>query len=324
MVLSSKTERTLARLYHDVRSPSAFQSKARLYAAAKRMGINQQEVSDFLLGDPTYTSFLPVRERGYTTQFYNIYHPNDMAQIDHLDVSRYAAHQGRYKWRYLVVLVDGFTRKLFVRGVVRKTPMETLRVFKAMVRENKGKIWGIISSDEGSEYKGVFHKFLMEKGIRHWFAYTSKHKSALAERSNLILRQMLAKLFHYRKSFRYADKLQQIVRSYNNTISKSHGFKPGQIKPKDYFDVWSKRFIAKTPAIYKPTHIRKGMQVRISRYRQAFEKKSGQTFTSELFTVYQVVRRNNVDMIRLLDPQDGKLLKGYFYPSELSPIKPSV
>lgn len=324
MVLSPKTKRALKQLYHDVHSPTAFRSKARLYAAAKRRGISRSEVSEFLLADPTYTSFLPARERGYATQFYNVYHPNDMAQVDHLDVSRYAAHQGRLKYRYLVVLVDGFTRKLFVRGVLRKTPMETLRAFKAIIRENKGKVWGILSSDEGSEYKGVFHKFLMEKGIKHWFAYTSKHKSALAERANLILRQMLAKLFHHRKSLRYVDKLQQIVRSYNNTISTSHGFKPGQIKSKDHFDVWARRYVSKAPPIYKPSGIKKGMQVRISRYRQAFEKRSGQTFTSEVFTVYQVIRRNNVDMIRLVDPQDGKLLKGYFYTKELSPIKPLV
>lgn len=321
MVLPAKTKKTLNDLYHNTQSPTSFRSKAQLYAAAKRRGINRGDVNTFLLSDPTYTSFIPARDRGFATQFYNVYRPNELAQIDHLDMSKYANQQGRYKYRYLVVLVDAFSRKLFVRGVLNKRPIETLRAFKAIVRENKGKIWSILSSDEGTEYRGVFQKYLAQNGVRHWFAYTSKHKSSLAERANLYLRQMFAKLFHFRNSKRYVDKLATIVKSYNNSVSRSHGLKPGQIRPKDRFKVWVRRYLAKTPPKYKPSRIKPGMKVRISKFRGIFEKKSGQTFTSEIFTVYQVVRRNNVNMIKLVDPEDGKLLRGWFYAHELSPIK---
>lgn len=316
MALSSKLKKQLYNLYFDPRSPTAYKSKAKLIAAAGKLGISKRTVLEFLINQPAYSAYKPVRVRNVPSRFYNVYGPNKLAECDLLDVSALAPYQDKKNINFLLMCIDGFTKKIFVRPLASRASSDVTRAMKSIVKENKNRIWDVIRVDEGSEFKGMFKKFVESRGSRITFALTSAHKAAMVERTNLTLRTLLAKFLEKRGSLKYYDKLDALVKGHNNSISASHGFKPSQIRARDIFHIWSQRYLKKLP-VYYPSNLKPGVQVRIFRKFGTFEKKSGRKFTNEIFTIYQVFRKNNIDMLQLIDNK-GRLIQGLFYPHEVS------
>jgi hypothetical protein len=81
--------------------------------------------------------------------------------------------------KYLLVVVDLATNNFDVRGLKNKDANSVLIAFKNMIAKSKyiKKPQASVKTDQGSEFKGVFHKYLFDNDIFHRVALAGRHKS---------------------------------------------------------------------------------------------------------------------------------------------------
>ena len=79
---------------------------------------------------------------------------NFMADLLHLP-------QTKYRYRYLFVIVDLHSNNFDIEPIRSKTPEDVLKgMKKIMTREYIPEIKASIRTDSGSEFKGIYHKWL--------------------------------------------------------------------------------------------------------------------------------------------------------------------
>jgi hypothetical protein len=97
------------------------------------------------------------------------------------------------KNRYILVVVDLASHEFDIEPLKTKTPTEVLSAFKKMV---KRKILSIpessISTDSGTEFKGVFDKFLKENKVFHKKTVPGRHsQNSMVESLNRVIARIL-------------------------------------------------------------------------------------------------------------------------------------
>lgn len=74
---------------------------------------------------------------------------------------------------------------------------------------------------------------------------------------------------------RYVDKLQDIVKLYNNTIQSRTGFPPNAVNKENEYQVWEKlygRYMDDLSKPLPPPRYKEGQYVHISKEKMKFEK----------------------------------------------------
>lgn len=311
---------TLKRLYYSPDQPSAYRSKEALIKAARKHGISRRSVIEFLLEQPTYTSHREARKR-FPTSFYNVFGAGRLGQIDLLDVQNLANYNQDI--RYLMCLIDVFSKVMHVRALRDKKSKTTASALKDILDKNKLH-FEMIEADMGSEWRGHFASFLKDRGIKFRWAASSLHKAAVVERAQKTLRSLLFKYMYANQTNVYYDVLQSLVDSMNNAPHRSlKGRSPSSVRKEDEYDIWMHNYLSHVrtqPAVARPKFAI-GDHVRISKIRGPLDKGTKQPFTEEIFVINRVMRRpGNVFMYQLMDEQKT-ILSGWSYEFELSPVR---
>ena len=112
--------------------------------------------------DETFTK--PIRKPTFDSVKQNTYSKggyNMMCDLLHLPTTK-------YRYRYLVVIVDLWSKNFDIEPIRNKTPEDVLKAMKKiMSREYIPDIKGSLRTDSGSEFKGIFHKWLYDENILH-------------------------------------------------------------------------------------------------------------------------------------------------------------
>ena len=87
-----------------------------------------------------------------------------------------------------------------------------------------------------------------------------------------------------------------MISSYNNTKHRTIGMKPKDVNRTNEAEVM-KRFRYKNIGVNKNQKFKIGDKVRISKYKNIFEKSYTTNFTTELFTVVKVYKTNPITYI---------------------------
>ena len=92
-------------------------------------------------------------------------------------------------FKYLLVVVDLWTDEFDIEPIKNKTSSTVLNAMKAMYkREHINKPQASVATDGGSEFKGVFTKYLYEESILHKITKPARHtQMANVERLNRTL-----------------------------------------------------------------------------------------------------------------------------------------
>jgi len=124
-------------------------------------------------------------------------------------------------WRFILICIDVFSRKLYAEPQQDKTPGETLTSFKKIL-ERAGARPSEVDSDEAQEFKGAFDAFLDSRGIGH-MSRDPRQSNALAIVDSAIrtLKIIMSRGMTARKTGSWANVLQQSVTSYNNRPHES-------------------------------------------------------------------------------------------------------
>ena len=197
------------------------------------------------------------------------------------------------------------------KPIIKKKGISIVNAFQIILKESNrkpNKIW----VDKGSEfYNNYFKKWLKDNDIE-MYSTNNEGKSALAER---FIRTLKNKSYKYMTSISknvYIDKLDDIVKKYNNTYHTSIKTKPVDVKDNTYID-FKKEVNDKNPKF------KVGDKVRISKYKNIFAKGYMPNWSEEIFIIKKI--KNTVPWTYVINDLNGEEIIGTFYENELQKTK---
>ena len=138
-------------------------------------------------------------------------------------------------FRFLLCVIDIFSKYAWVIPLKDKKGISIVSAFQIILKESNhkpNKIW----VDKGSEfYNSSFKKWLKDNDIE-MYSTNNEGKSVIAER---FIRTLKNKIYKYMTSISknvYIDKLDNIVKRYNNTYHTSIKMKPVDVTDNIYID----------------------------------------------------------------------------------------
>ena len=140
------------------------------------------------------------------------------------------------------------------------------------------------------------------------YSTNNEGKSVIAERFIKTLKNKIYKCMTSISKNVYIDKLDDIVREYNNTYYTSIKMKPVDVKDNTYIDV-KKEINNKNPKFKVVDH------VRISKYKNVFAKGYIPNWSEEIFFIKKI--RNTVPWTYVISDLNGEEIIGTFYENEL-------
>jgi transposase InsO family protein len=143
-----------------------------------------------------------------------VYSVNDQWQIDLFDFSKYSHWNSGYK--YLLCVVDVFSRKAFVAALKRKSDT-TDAMSKILVKDTPI----LIQSDNGTEFLNKsFQRLLKSMNVRHITVDVGNHKrQGIVERFNRTIALLISRYQESRNTNRYIDVLDDLVYNFNHTMN---------------------------------------------------------------------------------------------------------
>ena len=206
-------------------------------------------------------------------------------------------------FRFLLCVIDIFSKYAWVIPLIDQKGISIVNAFQIILKTSNrkpNKIW----VDKGSEfYNSSFKKWLKDNDIE-MYSTNNEGKSVIAER---FIRTLKNKIYKYLTSISkngYIDKLDDIVKKYNNTCHKSIKMKPVDIKDNTYIG-FKKEVNDKNPKFKAGDH------VRISKYKNISAKGYTPNWSEEIFIIKKI--ENTVPWTYVLDDLNGEEIIGTFY-----------
>ena len=210
-------------------------------------------------------------------------------------------------FRFLLCVIDIFSKYAWVVPLKDKKGVSIVNAFQRILKESNhkpNKIW----VDKGSEfYNNSFKKWLKDNDIEI-YSTNNEGKSVIAER---FIRTLKSKIYKYMTSISknmYIDKLDDIVKKYNNTYHASIKMKPVDIKDNTCIG-FKKEVNDKNPKFKVGDH------VRISKYKNIFAKGYILNWSEERLIIKKI--KNTVPWTYVLNDLNGEEIIGTFYENEL-------
>lgn len=231
-------------------------------------------------------------------------------QADLIDLS---AHYRKNKgFKYILIVIDNFSKYTWGESLKKKSAEEVSDKFEKILKSSKRKPKNLQTDDGKEFFNKKFQNIMTMYKINHYKTYSSI-KAAIAERVIRTIKEKIYKSFSLYGNYNWIDKLQDIIKNYNDTKHRTIKMKPKDVK-KD-----SEQHLLDT--VYSNMNMMGehkyniGDIVRISKYKHVFEKGYLPNWTTELFEIVKVCVTNPV--VYLLKDMQGQPIQGCFYEDEL-------
>lgn len=344
-------EKYLLKIYTDPKHPACFSGPAKLKQIVDREGkysISRKDIIAFLESQDTYTTSRPVR-RKFRRGHVITRGIKDQYDIDLIDMGRLSKYNDNVI--FLLTAIDAFSRVAMVKPLKNKKSDTVLEALKNMLSGvNKSRA---VRTDYGGEFKNAkLEAYFKANNIKHFYAHPPL-KAQIVERFNQSLKQMIYRYLHNKNTYRYIDKLPDIVNSYNRRPHRALGtLSPSQVSKDNEISLWNEMYVnrpyskcdtVRTKNISNREYSNKkdktkvkhrtrpaakfklniGDLVRVSFNRRAFERSFQQRFSEEVFRIKQRFIRDRIPVYLLADLKD-RVIQGLFYGSELQRVSQSA
>lgn len=133
-------------------------------------------------------------------------------------------HEENNGYKYILVVIDCFSKFLWTRPLKSKTSMEVARAMEDILTESgKPKL---LQTDAGTEFLGKpFSTLMLKHNIKRYSTYSTV-KASIAERVIRTLKHRLYKEFSMRGKYKWIDILQEVTNNYNHTVHRTIKMKP--------------------------------------------------------------------------------------------------
>lgn len=321
--LKSATSDALAKLYYDPESPASYASIRKLAKYAAQHGITEKQCEAWLQGQDAYTMHRKVVKQFQRTK-YLVLTMNDIWQADLCVMNTLSKYNDGI--RYLLFVIDCFSRFLYVIPMQQKTAVATCDAFEALFRGSVEKPKNFMV-DQGGEFLNYKIKKFMEKHkVNYYCTDNTETKCVFAER---VIRTIKDKLYRHmtaNNTHRYIDVLPKIISTYNNTVHSAIKMAPTNVNKENECDIRDN--VLKSISKQKRQHqykdgkkLRINDTVRITKITKAFTKGYETKWTEEIFKISGIVKGSTPIRYRLTDLY-GQVIRGSFYQQEIQKVNP--
>ena len=302
----------LKTIYYDPKHPAGFASISKL---AKESGVSQKKVKEWFEAQPTYTLHRAARKK-YPTRKYIVHDIDEQWQADLADVSLIAKQNKGYT--FILTVIDIFSRYAWARPLKTKRGKEVAAAFKDIFRE--GRIPKRIQTDQGKEFENQYIARLFNEHQIELFSVKSAYKAAIVERFNRTLKSKMWRYFTMSLKEKWTNVLQDIVKSYNNSIHRTIGCRPIDVTAANVGEVREEVYgKKKTKTDKNKNDLKVGDVVRISKVKSVFAKGYLPNWTEELFTVASINTKYSPTTYKLKDYNE-EVIEGSFYRHEIQKV----
>lgn len=259
-----------------------------------------------------YELHKPARKR-YPRRRTISLHQNDLWQADLCDMGAEFSPKRNSNYRYILMVIDTFTRYAFARPLRNKTGPQVSMAFRDIMRESGAPPINL-QTDNGTEfYNAHFNKMTGEYSINHYSTF-SEVKAAIVERLNRTVKGIMWRKLTELGTNRWVELLPESISEYNGKIHQTLGMSPNAARlPENEHLIRIQLAVSKTD-ITKPK-FRTGDKVRISKNKGVFDKGYRASWSKEIFTIAEV--KNTAPRTYRLQDISGQIVKGSFYKHEL-------
>ena len=216
----------VSELYSNPKHISAFSGRQKLYNAAKQRfgsdGITKENISDFLRGERSYTlhGLIP---KNFIKRPIRVPFPGHTLGADLMDMGEGLKKYNK-DFRYVLVLIDMFSRKVHAVALKRKTNRSVSKSIEFFLKQCTPHSYIFYFSDEGSEFYGKYTKDLFQKmNIKQYHVFNRRFKNSIAERFIRSIKSKVYRLFTHLNTRNYIDNLKDIVDTYNRSPHRGLG-----------------------------------------------------------------------------------------------------
>ncbi|XP_044578949.1 uncharacterized protein LOC123261422 [Cotesia glomerata] len=222
-------------------------------------------------------------------------------------------------WQADLVEMIPYSKYAWAVPINNKSANDVTKAMDSILKH--GRIPQNLHVDQGKEFYNQEFRNLMKKYKINMYSTFSNLKASICERFNRTLKTNMWRKFTARGTYKWIDMIDDLVNTYNNTKHRTIKMKPADVTVDNEQDL--------KKSIYQPlTTLRKkllknkfkvGDKVRISKYKNVYEKGYTANWTTEIFTINKV-QNTNPTTYKLADYQDQPI-EGAFYSEELSKTK---
>lgn len=314
-------ESILFKVYYDYNSPGAYSSVERLYNFVKQnydIHVTRKKVIEWLRKQRTFTIHRSRRIR-FKRNHYNILNIDDLWEMDLIDMQKFSKNNKGY--RYIMAVIDCFSRFVWCVPIKRKIPSEIKRAFDVIFSITTRRPIKC-QSDKGKEFDNrTMKNYFTEHEIEYRTTRDPAIKASICERFIRTIKSIIFKYFTHAVSTKYIDVLDGILFIYNNRIHSSIGISPAAVNESNVLTVWEfmqKKRKKKTSTTRNKLNV--GDFVRISNPKTTFEKGYMPKWSDEIFSIERVLCRTPV--VYNIKDCDGIIINANFYESELQKVSP--
>lgn len=270
-------------------------------------------------------------KRPKTYNPYYVYQRRQHFQGDLIDIS--ALKEDNENITFLLVIIDCFSRKIWVMPLRRKTGLDTSQSIQAWLNEiNAPNCFAsdpFLLVDSGKEFwNRHVQDTLSHVGLELRQAKNIV-KAAICERVNKSLQVLIYKYLTHSGETRYIDKLPSLVNTYNNRKHRSLKYlTPNQadnpMNAPTVRSVHLLRYSKINEKRHKKPKYRVGDKVRVKTYAKApssARRAYLQQFHGEIFEIERIATRMPIPFYYLKSLNTEDSIEGGFYANELSKIE---
>ena len=321
----SNWEKYLEKIYFNPEHPASFEGPLRLYKIVKQEGkynISHGQIKRWIQKQESYS-----RNKGVKREFQRgrviVAGIDDQFDADLASFISYADENDGYK--YLLAVIDIFSRYAWVEPLKDKTAVEVVRAFDKILSE--GRIPRRLRTDGAKDFTSEgFRDYLKSKDIVHIVTHSEKQANYVER----FIQTIKSKLYRYmveKNSARYVDVLPRLVDSYNKTWHSGIRSEPVNVTKRNERQLWWQMYWPKEPYIKKlkkkkriPYAFKVGDKVRTSYTRKPFQREYDSRWTAEIFKIKRRYMRQGQPIYTVVDWYD-KPVAGTFYQKELQKVE---
>ena len=304
--------------------PHSFGGKYRSYKYYKN-DISKRTINNQFKKNDIYTKFKQYRKARTHNPIY-VYRKREQFQADCVKFPDPLMLQATENVGYLLVVIDIFTKYVWLFPLVRIKGEHIANCFQDLFRENKPEK---LTTDAGKEFLNRnVRKVLRDFDVKHYVA-KGRTKAAVAERFNLTIQRLIYQLCRYNNTNNWTSDviLERAKTIYLNRKHRTIKMTPTEAENPDNQGELRKTFYEKyrkadKKKINKKTKFKVGDTVRISALRGPFDRGYHQNFTTEVWTISRV--KNNLPLTRyVVKDEHNEELDSILNENELVAYQPS-
>lgn len=319
-LLNEEIENDLQQNYRKPGHPVAFSGLNQIYNYYNRR-LPVSKIKQILSGIESYTLHREFHKQQRNISFTHF--KRYQFQMDLVEVQQLSKFNKNV--RYLLNVIDTFTRYAFVRPLINKQAQTVLEQFKNILLEARQKPYMIVL-DKGTEFMNQqFVNFCKDNNILLVNPQSNVH-AAYIERFNRTLQNIMYKYMTENETNTYIDVLQDLVKSYNNRKHRMIDMTPAQAENDTTQHI--KLNLLQSARAHKmkkqEPKFNIGTYVRIAKQKGKFSRSYQEQTQQEIFRIYKIDTNKKIPLYHLSTYNGDEKIKGGFYSFELTPVSTDI